>query len=203
MRNGTIRFPVRTNGNTSESASEAWFLGLAKPRIPTRSQFRVTLGQNHLMQRSGLRRSGLSPINIGNERNRSNSGSILQATQNDRSKRMGMVPKEEERTPTLVTKLRFAQEPREQPSSIYSCGPPTVAFKPRPRIPGGLSGQNGCGNHLTPPATRANGRPEPEFSRRLRREIQTNTLELSKNEVRRCTALEVNTEDVQSIEQIT
>ncbi|KAL8832321.1 MAG: hypothetical protein Q9170_004933 [Blastenia crenularia] len=93
MRNGSIRFPVRANGNNSESASEARSPGFAKPPIPTRSHFRVTSGQNHLMQRSGLRRPGLSPINVGNERNRSNSESILQATQNNRSKRMGIVPK--------------------------------------------------------------------------------------------------------------
>ena len=42
-----------------------------------------------------MRRPGLSPITVGNERNRSNSESVLQAaaTQNVRNKRMGMVPR--------------------------------------------------------------------------------------------------------------
>lgn len=93
MRNGSLRFPVRTNGNTSETISEARSPGFAKPPIPERSHFRVTSGQNNLMHKSGLRRPGLAPLNIGNERNRSNSESILQATQNNRIKRMGMVPK--------------------------------------------------------------------------------------------------------------
>ncbi|KAL8935275.1 MAG: hypothetical protein Q9216_005509 [Gyalolechia sp. 2 TL-2023] len=93
MRNGSLRFPVRTNGSISEITSEARSPGFAKPPIPARSHFRVTSGQNNLMQKSGLRRPGLAPLNVGNERNRSNSESILQATQNNRSKRMGMVPK--------------------------------------------------------------------------------------------------------------
>ncbi|KAI4129200.1 MAG: hypothetical protein LQ338_002359 [Usnochroma carphineum] len=93
MRNGSLRFPVKTNGSASESASEARSPGFARPAIPARSHFRVTSGQNHMMQKSGTRRPGLSPLHIGSERNRSNSESVLQTTQNNRSKRMGMVPK--------------------------------------------------------------------------------------------------------------
>lgn len=93
MRNGSLRFPVKTNGNGSELASEARSPGFVKPPIPARSHFRVTSGQNNLMQKSGLRRPGLAPLNMGNERNRSHSESILQAAQNNRNKRMGMVPK--------------------------------------------------------------------------------------------------------------
>ncbi|KAI4116971.1 MAG: hypothetical protein LQ345_002705 [Seirophora villosa] len=90
MRNGSLRFPVKANGSASEPASELRSSSPAfAPPIPARSHFRVTSGQNHLMQR----RPGLAPLSIGNERNRSNSESILQATQNNRSKRMGMVPK--------------------------------------------------------------------------------------------------------------
>ncbi|KAI4286900.1 MAG: hypothetical protein L6R35_003841, partial [Caloplaca aegaea] len=92
MRNGSIRFPVKANGSAGESNSELRSPTFAPP-IPARSHFRVTSGQDHLMQKSGLRRPGLAPLSIGNERNRSNSESILQATQNNRSKRMGMVPK--------------------------------------------------------------------------------------------------------------
>ncbi|KAL8930185.1 MAG: hypothetical protein Q9208_000802 [Pyrenodesmia sp. 3 TL-2023] len=93
MRNGSLRFPVRTNGGASEPASEARSPGFIRPPIPAKSHFRVTSGQNHMMQKSGLRRPGLAPLSIGNERNRSNSESVLQATQNNRSKRMGIVPK--------------------------------------------------------------------------------------------------------------
>ncbi|KAL9026376.1 MAG: hypothetical protein Q9196_004946 [Gyalolechia fulgens] len=102
MRNGSLRFPVRANGNTSESTSEARSPAYPKPPIPARSHFRVTSGQNNLMQKSGLRRPGLAPLNLGNERNRSNSESILQATQNNRSKRMGMVPKKKDDLGTVA-----------------------------------------------------------------------------------------------------
>lgn len=73
------------------------------PPIPTRSHFRVASGQNvHLM-----RRPGLAPvIGNGNERNRSNSESVLQASAAARSKRMGMLRKERSDLGTLeeVTK---------------------------------------------------------------------------------------------------
>ena len=61
------------------------------PPIPTRSHFRVASGQSlHMM-----RRPGLAPlISSGNERNRSNSESVLQASAAARSKRMGMLRKE-------------------------------------------------------------------------------------------------------------
>ncbi|KAL9604959.1 MAG: hypothetical protein Q9219_000147 [cf. Caloplaca sp. 3 TL-2023] len=102
MRNGSLRFPVKTNGNASEAASEARSPGFAKPPIPARSHYRVTSGQNNLMQKSGLRRPGLAPLNVGNERNRSNSESILQMTQNNRSKRMGMVPEKKNDLSTVT-----------------------------------------------------------------------------------------------------
>lgn len=61
-----------------------------------RSHYRIPSGQNELLygaRSAALRRPGLAPLANGNERNRSNSESILQATQNNRSKRMGMVKK--------------------------------------------------------------------------------------------------------------
>ncbi|KAI4137823.1 MAG: hypothetical protein L6R39_007074, partial [Caloplaca ligustica] len=93
MRNGSLRFPVKTNGSASESTAEARSPGFAKPPIPARSHFRVTSGQNHMMQKSSIRRPGPAPLPFGNERNRSNSEGVLQATQSNRSKRMGMLPK--------------------------------------------------------------------------------------------------------------
>ena len=70
--------------------------GFAKPPVPARSHYRVPSSQNNvLVQNAALRRPGLAPLSLGNERNRSNSESILQATQNTRNKRMGMVPKKQ------------------------------------------------------------------------------------------------------------
>ncbi|KAL8969342.1 MAG: hypothetical protein Q9183_002045 [Haloplaca sp. 2 TL-2023] len=94
MRNGSLRFPIKPNGSDYDSASEARSPGFAKPPIPARSHFRVTSGQNHMMQKSGLHRPGPAPLHLGNERNRSNSESVLlQGAPNNRSKRMGMIKK--------------------------------------------------------------------------------------------------------------
>ena len=96
-----LRFPLQNrkyghNTSESESASELRSPGLAKPPLPARSHYRVPSSQNNvLLQNSALRRPGLAPLSLGNERNRSNSESILQATQNTRNKRMGIVPKKQ------------------------------------------------------------------------------------------------------------
>ncbi|KAL8687558.1 MAG: hypothetical protein Q9218_006302, partial [Villophora microphyllina] len=45
------------------------------------------------MHKSGLYRPGPAPLHLGNERNRSNSESVLPGAQNNRSKRMGMIKK--------------------------------------------------------------------------------------------------------------
>lgn len=96
-----LRFPVQTrkyghNTSESESASELRSPGFAKPPLPARSHYRVPSSQNNaLLQNAALRRPGLAPLSLGNERNRSNSESILQATQNTRNKRMGIVPKKQ------------------------------------------------------------------------------------------------------------
>ena len=96
-----LRFPLQArkyghNTSESESASELRSPGFAKPPLPTRSHYRVPSSQNNvLLQNAALRRPGLAPLSLGNERNRSNSESILQATQNTRNKRMGMVPKKQ------------------------------------------------------------------------------------------------------------
>lgn len=66
-------------------------------RSNSRSHFRVPSFQNNNLQTptSALRRPGLAPLALGNERNRSNSESHLQATQVTKNKRMGMVPKKQ------------------------------------------------------------------------------------------------------------
>jgi len=92
-RNLSLRFPVKVSTSGSESASDMRSPGFQRPPIPTRSHYRVASGQNDVLQNAALRRPGLTPLSAGNERNRSNSESILQATQNNRSKRMGIVTK--------------------------------------------------------------------------------------------------------------
>lgn len=93
VRNGSLRFPLKANGAGIDSSSEARSPGLAKPPVPTRSHYRVTSGQDSIIPKPSFRRPGLTPLSVGNERNRSNSESVLQVTQNNRSKRMGMVTK--------------------------------------------------------------------------------------------------------------
>ena len=93
VRNGSHRFLPKSNGNGLDLSSESRSPGFAKPPIPTRSHYRVTSGQNNMMPKPSFRRPGVTPLHIGNERNRSNSESVLQVTQNNRSKRMGMVTK--------------------------------------------------------------------------------------------------------------
>ena len=69
-----------------------------KPPVPARSHYRPGSAQGAALQNAIFRRPGVTPLLIGNERNRSNSESILQATQNTRNKRLAMASK---RTPGL------------------------------------------------------------------------------------------------------
>ena len=57
----------------------------------------------------------MTPLIIGNERNRSNSESILQATQNIRMKRMGMMPRK-------PSDLSILEEPQRRRSSVHFRG---------------------------------------------------------------------------------
>lgn len=92
-RNLSLRFPVKPSTSGSESASDARSPGLQKPPIPARSDSRVPSSQYEFLQTAIMRRPGAAPLSINNERNRSNSESILQAGQSIRSKRMGIVTK--------------------------------------------------------------------------------------------------------------
>ncbi|KAI4162574.1 MAG: hypothetical protein LQ342_003805 [Letrouitia transgressa] len=115
IRDGSIRFPVRPSHSGSESASDAPSPGFAKPPLPARSHYRVASGQNHALQGAALRRPGLAPLIFSSERNRSNSESILQASQNNRSKRMGMVTKKN-------AELNPLDESRQNRSSFHLRG---------------------------------------------------------------------------------
>ena len=59
----------------------------------SRSHYRVASNQSNALHNTALRRPGLAHLALGNERNRSNSESVLQATQSTKNKRMGIVPK--------------------------------------------------------------------------------------------------------------
>lgn len=92
------RFPVqpRIYGHStsgSESASDLRSPGFPKQFPPGRSHHRVPSSHNNNMQTAVPRRPGLTPLTLGNERIRSNSESYLQATQNNKAKRMGLVTK--------------------------------------------------------------------------------------------------------------
>ncbi|MCJ1244387.1 RAM signaling network component [Trapelia coarctata] len=99
-RNPSLRFPVVPATSGSESATDVRSPGFHKPAIPARSHYRVASGQNSQLQSAALRRPGVSPLLIGNERNRSNSEGVLQATQNAKNKRMGIITR---KTPELGT----------------------------------------------------------------------------------------------------
>ena len=86
----------------SESASDARSPSLNRPPpIPSRSHYRIASGQTAVLQNAALRRPGLAPLAIGNERNRSNSESILQATQATRNKRMGIITRKQTNLTTV------------------------------------------------------------------------------------------------------
>ena len=92
----SVRFPVKTSATDSDSTVET-----KSPMAPIRSHLRLASIQGESLHNPAVRRPGLSPVISlnGNERNRSNSESILQAAQNSRSKRHGYVTK---KTPDLA-----------------------------------------------------------------------------------------------------
>ncbi|OJJ44704.1 hypothetical protein ASPZODRAFT_71386 [Penicilliopsis zonata CBS 506.65] len=83
------RFPVipSTGDGASDSRSPSFS---RPPPIPTRSHYRIASGQSTL-QSGVLQRPGIAPHPGFNERNRSNSEGIIQASIAARSKRMGVI----------------------------------------------------------------------------------------------------------------
>ena len=79
----------------SESASDLRSPVFTRPTLPARSHTRAPLGQYSTLQNAVSRRPGLAPLALGNERNRSNSESVLQSTQNNKIKRMGVVTRKQ------------------------------------------------------------------------------------------------------------
>ena len=114
-RNPSLRFPVVPTNSGSESATDLRSPGFSKAPVSSRLHYRAVSGQNSLLSNAALRRPGVTPLIIGNERNRSNSESILQATQNTRTKRMGMVTRKNPDPRTL-------DETRAQRNSFHMRG---------------------------------------------------------------------------------
>ena len=111
------RFPVHPNESGyltsgSESGSGSRSPGFLKS---ARSHHRGASSQYISSQNIAPRRPGLAPLALGNDRNRSNSESVLQATQNNKSKRMGMVPKKR-------TDLEIFDESKAQRNSFHLRG---------------------------------------------------------------------------------
>ncbi|KAK5272271.1 RAM signaling network component [Exophiala xenobiotica] len=89
------RFPVIPSTGFVESASEgnkSSPLQPYPPPVPTRSHYRMASGTQSI----AMRRPGIAPLisQTSNERNRSNSESVLQASAAARHKRMGMLRRE-------------------------------------------------------------------------------------------------------------
>lgn len=108
----------RTYGHStseSESASGLRSPGFAKSPVLIRSHYWLPSSQNNILQSAAPKRPGLAPSPLGNERNRSNSESILQATQNNKNKRMGIVPKK-------YADHTFLEETRANKNSLHSRG---------------------------------------------------------------------------------
>ena len=114
-RTNSVRFPVVPSASGSESAPDLRSPLFPKPSIPVRTHYRIASGQNSLLQTATQRRPGVTPLIIGNERNRSNSESVLQATHNLRIKRMGIVPRK-------PSDLSILEEPQPRRSSVHFRG---------------------------------------------------------------------------------
>lgn len=88
-RNLSGRFPViPSTGDGSASSSRS--PSISRPRIPVKSHFRMTSGQQNASYHMPLQRPPIAPYSV-NERNRSNSEGIIQGSSVARSKRMGLI----------------------------------------------------------------------------------------------------------------
>jgi RAM signalling pathway protein len=87
------RFPVKPSVNRIEMTADMSAKSPNHPKpppIPTRSHYRIASGPNG----NTIRRPSISPLVIGNEQNKNNSDSVLQASAAARSRRPGILRKE-------------------------------------------------------------------------------------------------------------
>lgn len=93
------RFPViPSTGDSSSTSSRSPSLSRPQPPIPTKSHYRMPSGPQGAI--SGLQRPGVAPHAV-NERNRSNSEGIIQASFAARNKRMGVITRKNTDLSTL------------------------------------------------------------------------------------------------------
>ncbi|GKZ64796.1 RAM signaling network component [Aspergillus niger] len=91
-RGVSSRFPVIPS--TGDLSSDPKSPSLSRPPpIPLKSHYRIASGQHSVFQGGFLPRSGARPLAGVNERNRSNSEGIIQASLAARNKRMGVIRK--------------------------------------------------------------------------------------------------------------
>ncbi|KAI9731760.1 MAG: RAM signaling network component [Cirrosporium novae-zelandiae] len=90
MRGLSVRFPVVPINDSVSGADSRSPAGLVRPPIPTKSHHRLASGQQGVAINGLQRRPSISPLTNGNgsERIRSNSESVLQASQVARSRRL-------------------------------------------------------------------------------------------------------------------
>lgn len=133
------RFPVIPS--TGDSASDPKSPSLSRPPpIPLRSHYRIASGHSGALH-SGLQRPG--PIPGANERNRSNSEGIIQASFATRSKRMGVISRKNTDLGTLnemrpyrnshLRGLSYGSTLRTRPSISNSSSPSSPRERRRPR----------------------------------------------------------------------
>ena len=91
-RNTNVRFPV-VPASGVEAAADSRSPSFTKPPIPSRSHYRMASGHSGSFQGTNIRRPNVSPLILGNERNRSNSENVLQKGSVPRNRRMGIVPR--------------------------------------------------------------------------------------------------------------
>ncbi|KAF9887850.1 RAM signaling network component [Aspergillus nanangensis] len=91
-RGMSSRFPVIPS--TGDNGSDPKSPSLSRPPpIPMKSHYRIASGHGLVFQSGILQRPGATPLSGVNERNRSNSEGIIQASLAARSKRMGVIRK--------------------------------------------------------------------------------------------------------------
>ena len=135
------RFPVIPSTGSGDSSADANKFspnqGGNPPPVPARSHYRMASGQG-----MAIKRPGISPLISNSERNRSNSESVLQATAQPRTKRMGML-----RTKTELDSIEETKSNRNSHLRGFSHA---SALKPN----GVLASPNGGGNSSSPNSPR-------------------------------------------------
>ncbi|PYH77201.1 cell morphogenesis protein Sog2 [Aspergillus uvarum CBS 121591] len=140
-RGMSSRFPVIPSTGDSASDPKSPSLGRPPP-IPMKSHYRIASGHNPAFHGAILQRPGAKPYGAYNERNRSNSEGIIQASLAARNKRMGVIRKNtdlgtlDETRPYRNSHLRglsYGSILRTRPSGALSSSNSSSPSSPRER----------------------------------------------------------------------